>query len=104
VIDHTLNKLIGTAITDKQFGALLLANPRATAQRFGLAAEELEAVATIRASTLSEFAQQLDEWMMRQHRCRDGGNGHRPRRSVPVYVPTLTTMRRVDLTAAVGSN
>jgi len=104
VIDYTLNKLIGTAITDKQFGALLLANPRATAQRFGLAAEELEAVATIRASTLSEFAQQLDEWMMRWHHGRNGGNGHRPQQPVPAYVPALTTVGRVGLTAAMGSN
>lgn len=90
--DYTLNKLIGTAVTDQRFGALLLANPRATARHFGLGTEELEAVASIRASTLSEFAQQLDDWMMQRHRRRDGGNGHRPQRLVPVCVPAMVAV------------
>jgi len=92
MVDYTLNKLIGTAVTDQRFGALLLANPRTTAQCFGLATEEVEAVASIRASTLSEFAQYLDEWMMQRHHRRDGGNGHRPQRPVPVCVPVLVAM------------
>jgi hypothetical protein len=99
MIDYTLNKLIGTALTDKSFGALLLANPGATARHFGLATEELEAVASIRASTLSEFAQHLDEWMMQRHHRRDGGNGHRPQRSVPVCVPAMASMKCSALTA-----
>ncbi|MDY7039239.1 MAG: Os1348 family NHLP clan protein [Chloroflexota bacterium] len=103
MLDHTLNKLIGTAITDKQFGALLLANPRATARRFGLATEEVEAVASIHASTLSEFAQRLDEWMtQRQRRLR--GNVYWPERSVPTCVPALAIIDQADLTAAMANN
>jgi hypothetical protein len=104
MIDHTLNKLVGTAIIDEDFGALLLANPRATAQRFGLGTEELEAVASIHASTLSEFAQQLDEWMLQRNHRRNGGNGHRPQRPVPEYMPALTMIGRIDFTASIGNN
>lgn len=93
MIDYTLNKLIGTAITDQKFGALLLSNPGTTARHFGLAAEELEAVASIRASTISEFAQQLDEWMMqRHHRRNDGSGGLRPLFTTSAYRPALVAM------------
>lgn len=92
MIDYTLNKLIGTAITDQKFGTLLLSNPGATARHFGLAAEELEAVASIRASTISEFAQQLDEWMMQRHHRRSGRSGLQPLYATPAYSPALVAM------------
>jgi len=76
-MEYLLNKLIGTAMTDRGFGALLLADPRGAAISFGLGAEELEIVAGIRANTLWEFAQRLEEWMVSQHGENGrGGNGN----------------------------
>ncbi|MBC7248841.1 MAG: hypothetical protein H5T62_01025 [Anaerolineae bacterium] len=88
MLDYTLNKLIGTAITDKSFGTLLLTNPRATARRFGLGTEEVEAVAAIHATTLSEFAQQLDEWMRQRHHRLDAED-YQGQRTTPAYIPTM---------------
>ncbi len=57
---YNLNRLIGTAVVDRAFRARLLADPGAAAQGFDLTPDEYRLVASIRASSLTEFAQKLD--------------------------------------------
>ena len=84
-MDQILNQLVGTAVTSRQFEALLLSNPAKAAVQFGLPHEVMEAVAAIQATTISDFASQLDVWMA--HRRNGNGNGHKP--VVPFSFPVF---------------
>lgn len=60
---HTLQAILGTAITDREFSSALLSSPAEAVNAFNLAEEELAAVTAIRADSLEEFAAKLDEWI-----------------------------------------
>jgi hypothetical protein len=62
-----LQALIGTAVIDTDFRkALLNGSRRGAVSNFKLSGEELDAVMSIRADTLEQFAGQLDQWIMKQ--------------------------------------
>lgn len=67
---ETLNELVGTAVVDRRFRRALLRDPRRVAIGFGLAPDEVEAVAQIRAANLDDFAQQLHHWVKHRNRRR----------------------------------
>jgi len=73
---QTLNRLVGTAATDRSFCQLLLRDPVTAAMGFGLLPEELQAVAGIRATSLVDFARQLDTWMLSCDHHNGNGNGN----------------------------
>lgn len=52
-------RLLGTACVDHDLGHALLQDPRGTALRFGLAQEDAELIADIRAADLRTLARQL---------------------------------------------
>jgi hypothetical protein len=56
---QALNRVVGEAVVNKEFRARLLADPRAALSGFDLAIDELELLATIRADSVDQFAQQL---------------------------------------------
>ena len=62
---HNLNRLIGTAVVDKDFRNKLLGDPGLSVMDFGLTPEELLAVTSVRASDIADFAQKLEAvWSM----------------------------------------
>ncbi len=65
-----LTDMLGGAITDRNFRALLVSSPQAVVHRFDLSAEEREAVISIHARDFEDFAAQLYAWMVGQ------GNGY----------------------------
>ena len=62
--------LLGGAVTDRQFRAELLHNPRSVLAAFDLTREERDVIASIRAASFEDFAAQLYGWMVGQ------GNGY----------------------------
>lgn len=59
-----LQALVGTAVIDANFRTALLDGSRRLAvKNFGLTREEMDAVMSIRADTLEQFAGQLDQWI-----------------------------------------
>jgi len=57
-----LNKLIGTALTDQEFAARLLADPFSTIESLSLTAEQRQAVLNAAgAEDLTEFAKLIEE-------------------------------------------
>jgi hypothetical protein len=58
-----LSQIIGTAVVDGGFRSALLNNPHRALARFKLDARELADIASIRASTIEQFAEQLIVWM-----------------------------------------
>lgn len=63
----SLHTLVGTALTDRQFCHDLLNGKRRTLlTQFDLTKEEQEAILSIQAETLQEFASQLCEWLKAQ--------------------------------------
>ncbi len=61
---ESLQAVIGTAVIDSKFRIELLNNSRRHAiQKFDLTKEEMEAVMSIRADSLEQFAGQLDQWI-----------------------------------------
>jgi hypothetical protein len=59
----SLSQIIGTAVIDVGFRSTLLSNPRSALAQFNLDANELRDIASIRASTIEQFAEQLITWM-----------------------------------------
>jgi hypothetical protein len=58
-----LSQIIGTAVIDDGFRSTLLTNPRRALAQFDLEASELRGIASIRAATIEQFAEQLIVWM-----------------------------------------
>jgi hypothetical protein len=58
-----LSQIIGTAVVDGGFRSALLSNPNRALARFKLDSNELAGIASIRASTIEQFAEQLIVWM-----------------------------------------
>ncbi len=59
----SLSQIIGTAVIDVGFRSTLLSNPESALAQFSLDAHELRDIASIRASTIEQFAEQLIKWM-----------------------------------------
>jgi hypothetical protein len=63
---ESLQALIATAVIDRDFCKALLTDSRCNAvANFGLTPEEMDAVMSIHAETLEQFAGQLHAWIMR---------------------------------------
>lgn len=56
---ETIDKIIGEALVNKRFRAVLLSNPGKVAGSFHLSPEELQLLSNIRADSLEELASQL---------------------------------------------
>ncbi len=64
---ESLQAVVGTAVIDSEFRqALLNGSRRRVVTEFGLTTEEMNAIMSIRAATLEQFAGQLDQWIMRK--------------------------------------
>jgi hypothetical protein len=61
-----LSQIIGTAIIDDSFRNTLLSNPKHALAQFDLEANELRDIASIQATTIEQFAEQLLVWMNRR--------------------------------------
>jgi len=62
-----LQAVVGTAVIDADFRTAILNGSRHRAiARFELSHEERDAVMSIHADTLEQFAGQLDQWIMKQ--------------------------------------
>nr|MBC7244867.1 hypothetical protein [Chloroflexota bacterium] len=59
----SLSQIIGTAVIDDGFRSALLSNPKRALAQFNLEANELRSIASIRANTIEQFAEQLIVWM-----------------------------------------
>lgn len=69
---QTLQAIIGTALTDKDFRkALLGSSRRRVLQAFPLSGDEIEALMAIRADSLEQFAGELDRWIVSSERNRE---------------------------------
>lgn len=58
-----LQAIVGNALVDKKFCEALLNAPHLVTTDFDLSEVECQAVLSIRASDLEEFAAKLDRWM-----------------------------------------
>ena len=64
---ESLQAVIATAVINSEFRqALLNGSRRRVVSDFGLSSEEINAIMSIRAATLEQFAGQLDRWIMRK--------------------------------------
>jgi len=63
VTHRGLSEVIGTALVDDGFRQALLRNPREAVAAFDLESEEVRVLASIRAHTLEQFAEQLASWL-----------------------------------------
>ena len=62
-----LQAVVGTAVIDSDFRRAILSGSRHSAiHQFDLSREERDAVLSIQADTLAQFAGQLDQWIMKQ--------------------------------------
>jgi hypothetical protein len=62
-----LQAVVGAAVIDSDFRRAILNGPRhSVIHRFDLSREETDAVMSIQADTLAQFAGQLDQWIMKQ--------------------------------------
>ncbi|NLE77409.1 MAG: hypothetical protein GX605_11745, partial [Chloroflexi bacterium] len=52
---YNLNRLVGTAVVDREFGRRLLTDAYAAVSEFDLTAEERQLVTSVRASSIVEF-------------------------------------------------
>jgi len=60
---ESLQAIVGTALVDRKFCEMLLVSPQVVARGFDLSDVEIQAVASIRAQTLEEFAAKIDSWI-----------------------------------------
>jgi hypothetical protein len=58
-----LSQIIGTAVIDRGFRSMLLANPQSALAQFDLEAKDLSDISSIRASSIEQFAEKLIAWM-----------------------------------------
>ena len=64
---ESIQAIVGTAITDRQFMHDLLNSKRASAiARFDLTPEERSMISGIEANSIEQFACQLDEWLVQR--------------------------------------
>jgi hypothetical protein len=70
--EHTLNDIMCLALTDSRFRQGLLSDVASVVGEFDLDAEERDILGSIKADSVTEFAQRLHVWMAQRHR----GNGH----------------------------
>lgn len=64
---ESLQAVVATAVIDSEFQrALLNGSRRRVVSDFGLTSEEMNAIMSIRAATLEQFAGQLDQWIMQK--------------------------------------
>jgi len=79
-----LQAVVGTAIVDPTFCRNLLSKDPDILASFELSLEESEAIRTVCANNLQEFAQELQNWINRRN-----GSGSAPRRArQPQYQPS----------------
>jgi hypothetical protein len=72
VSHEALQAIVGTALIDKDFRQAMLNGSRAMAiEQFELSPEEREAVMSIEAATLEQFAWQLHNWIMEKRRAEE---------------------------------
>jgi hypothetical protein len=62
---ETLQAIVGTALVDSGFRSGLLKQSWDVLSEFELTPEECEAIHSIRANDLTEFAQELNSWISR---------------------------------------
>jgi hypothetical protein len=89
--------MLGGAVTDRQFRAELIHNPRSVLATFDLTHEEREAVCSIKAGCFEDFAAQLYAWMVGQGNGYGTVRGHEHVklshfRPVPVYATVGSTL------------
>ena len=65
---ETLQAIVGTALVDREFAQQLLHRTPEALRRFNLTEDEYRTVAAIRASSLEQFAGQLDRLLSREER------------------------------------
>lgn len=70
--DRALNDMMCQALIDGEFRDTLLADAANVVGKFDLDADERDILKTIRADSVTEFAQRLHTWMLE----RRGNNGH----------------------------
>lgn len=58
-----LSAVLFNALADEHFRRSLLAKPNEALTRFDLSADELDALSSIRASTIEEFAAAMANWL-----------------------------------------
>ncbi len=73
-----ITDILGGAIVDREFCAALLRSPLQAVEQFDLSLDEREAIGSIRASCLEEFAAQLYTWMVAQGNGYGSIRGHEP--------------------------
>ena len=56
---HTVHRLIGRALTDRQFRENLLESPQHAIREYTLTQRERALISSLRAMTLEDFSQQL---------------------------------------------
>ena len=82
---EAVNLLVGRAVVDRAFCALLLTRPREAAQEFDLSEAERQLLVRIRAGSLAAFAASLEQLLERAPLPRRGRHG-----------PPLPTGRRAS--------
>lgn len=60
---ESLQAIVGTALVDRKFREALLSSPQLATCEFDLSEAETQAVLSIRAGSLEEFAAALDRWI-----------------------------------------
>jgi hypothetical protein len=73
IVSHeALQAVVGTALIDKEFRLAMLNGSRAAViKQFDLSPDEREAIMSIEASTLEQFAWQLHNWIMEKRRAEE---------------------------------
>ncbi len=59
--EHILHKVIGKALTEPEFRAVLLERPKEAIREFPFSEEDRSIIGSVRALSLEEFAQVLSE-------------------------------------------
>lgn len=65
---ETFQAIVGTALIDREFAQLLLHQTPQALRRFNLSDDEYRTVSAIRATSLEQFARQLDQLASVQER------------------------------------
>jgi len=65
---ETFQAIVGTALIDREFAQLLLHQTSQALLRFNLSDDEYKSVSAIRATSLEQFAKQLDQLASIQER------------------------------------
>ncbi len=65
---ETFQAIVGTALVDREFAQLLLHQTSQALLRFNLSDDEYRTVSAIRATSLEQFARQLDQLASSQER------------------------------------